>query len=170
MDDICRRKGCRLELIESDKLGNIYVMDLQFFKEEEMKKLFFICLLGALVLTACGGGGEPSTTINVTMTDFLFTPAEFTIPAGKEITIDAVNNGAVVHEFVIMKYGMTIGEDFGDEDEENIYWEVEVNPAQSTTATFTAPTDAGEYQIVCGTEGHFKAGMVGKLIVVAADQ
>lgn len=134
-----------------------------------MKKLLLVSLLGVFVLTACGTSG-PTTTINVTMTDFQYAPAEFTIPAGKEITIYAVNNGAVEHEFVIMKYGLTIGEDFGDEDEENIYWEVEVNPAQSATATFTAPTEVGEYQLVCGTEGHFKAGMVGKLIVVAADQ
>jgi uncharacterized cupredoxin-like copper-binding protein len=134
-----------------------------------MKKLFFACLLAILVLTACGGGGA-STTLNVTMTDFQYTPAEFIIPAGKEITLNITNNGAVIHEFVIMKYGLNIGEDFGDEDEGNIYWEVEVDPAQSKTVTFTAPSDVGEYQVVCGTEGHFKAGMVGKLTVAAADK
>ena len=134
-----------------------------------MKKMLFVCLLGVLVLTACGGGG-PSSTFNVTMTDFQYTPAEFKIPAGKEITLNITNNGAVIHEFVIMKYGLNVGKDFGPEDEENIYWEVEVDAAQSKTVTFTAPTDVGEYQIVCGTEGHFTAGMVGKLTVAAADQ
>ena len=134
-----------------------------------MKKILFVLLLGlTLVLSACGGQG-PSSTINVTMTDFMFQPAEFTIPAGKEITINATNNGAVVHEFVIMKFGQNVGETFGDEDEGNIYWEVEVNPGQSATATFTAPTDVGEYQLVCGTEGHLQAGMSGKITVVAGE-
>lgn len=134
-----------------------------------MKKisLFVVFVFAALMLAACGGGGGPSTTINVTFTDFKFNPDKFTIPAGAEITINASNEGAVEHEFVIMKYGTTVGEDFGDEDEENIYWEVEVEPGDSTTTTFTAPTEPGEYQLVCGTEGHFVAGMVGKVIVVA---
>jgi uncharacterized cupredoxin-like copper-binding protein len=37
------------------------------------------------------------------------------------------------------------------------------------TGIFTAPTDPGEYQIVCGTPGHFMSGMVGKLTVVAGE-
>ncbi len=132
------------------------------------KSLFVLSVLFVMmfVLSACGGGG-PSTTIDVTFTEFLFTPAEFTVPAGQEITINTTNNGAVIHEFVIMKFGETIGDDFGDEDEANIYWEVETEAGQSGTTTFTAPSEPGEYQLVCGTEGHFVAGMVGKLIVVA---
>jgi uncharacterized cupredoxin-like copper-binding protein len=122
----------------------------------------------ALVLSACGASG-PSTEIDVTMTDFVFTPKTFTVPAGEEITLHAVNDGAVLHEFVIMNYGTTVGEDFGDEDEENIYWEVELAVGDEATTTFTAPTEPGEYQLVCGTEGHFLAGMVGTLTVVAGE-
>lgn len=126
-----------------------------------------VVLLGlSLVLSACGGG-EPSTTINVTMTDFAFTPNTFTIPADQEITVKAVNNGAVEHEFVIFKLGTNAGETFGDEDEENIYWEVEVLPGQSATVTFTAPSEPGEYSVTCGIEGHLAAGMNGSLTVVA---
>lgn len=132
-----------------------------------MKKSLFVLFVLMFVLTACGGGGGPSTTIDVTFAEFSFTPAEFTIPAGQEITITAKNDGAVIHEFVIMKLGETIGDDFGDEDEGNIYWEVEAEPGTTATATFTAPTEPGEYQLVCGTEGHFVAGMLGKLTVVA---
>lgn len=134
-----------------------------------MKKLMLtlsVLFALALTLSACGSA-SPSTTINVTLTEFSFTPAEFSIPAGQEITINATNNGAVIHEFVIMKLGQTVGDDFGDEDEGNIYWEVEAEPGASVTATFTAPAEPGEYQVVCGTEGHFMAGMVGKLIVAA---
>lgn len=121
----------------------------------------------SLVLTACGAGDAPSTDLKVEFTDFAFTPATFSVPAGQEITLTAKNSGAVIHEFVIMKLGTTVGEDFGDEDEGNIYWEVEVEPGGSATVTFTAPSEPGEYQLVCGTEGHFVAGMVGSLTVVA---
>ena len=130
------------------------------------KKLFIPFVLVALVLASCGGGGA-STNIDVTLAEFTFTPNAFTIPAGQEITLHATNNGAVLHEFVIMKLGESVGEDFGDEDEGNIYWEVEVESGKEATVTFTAPTEPGEYQIVCGTEGHYVAGMVGTLTVVA---
>ena len=130
-----------------------------------MKRIFVPVLLGCvLILSGCGGAG-PSTTIDVTMTDFQFTPNTFTIPAGQEITVNAVNNGAVVHELVIFKPGLTAGEEFGPEDEENIYWEVEVEAGQSTTVKFTAPSEPGEYYVTCGTEGHLKAGMVASLTV-----
>ena len=132
-----------------------------------MKRSLFIFLFVMMfVMSACGAGGA-STTIDVTFAEFTFTPSEFTVPAGQEITVNAKNNGAVIHEFVIMKLGETVGDDFGDEDEGNIYWEVEAEPGATVTATFTAPTEPGEYQIVCGTEGHFMAGMAGKLTVVA---
>ncbi len=134
-----------------------------------MKKNFFpiVLLMSlALVLSACGGLSGAPTDIKVAFTDFHFTPDSFTVPAGKEITITAKNDGAVQHEFVIFKLGKTAGDKFGDEDEENIYWEVEVLPGETQTVTFTAPTEPGEYYLTCGIEGHLEAGMNGKLIVV----
>lgn len=136
-----------------------------------MKKiivLFSVIIILSLALAGCGGGG-PSTEIKVTMTDFKFEPMEFTVPAGQVITVNAINNGAVEHELVVFKLGTDAGEKFGNEDEDNIYWEVEVLPGQSSTTTFTAPTEPGEYYITCGIEGHLEAGMIGKLIVVAGE-
>jgi uncharacterized cupredoxin-like copper-binding protein len=132
------------------------------------KKIIFLAMLigFALMLSACGGGGA-STTINVTMTDFHFEPAEFTVPAGQEITFTATNNGAVKHEFVIFKLGESAGDKFGPEDAGNIYWQMGVDPGGSVTQTFTAPADPGEYSVTCGIEGHLEAGMSAKLTVVA---
>jgi uncharacterized cupredoxin-like copper-binding protein len=121
----------------------------------------------ALVVAGCAGAGGPTTTIDVTFIDFQFNPNSFIVPAGQEITLNATNNGAVVHNFVIMKFGTTAGEEFGDEDIPNIYWEVEVDPGGSKSVTFTAPAEPGEYQVVCRTAGHVIAGMVGSLTVVA---
>ena len=126
----------------------------------------FVCWALSLTLTACGGAGGPSTTINVSFTDFKFIPSEFTVPAGQTITITAANDGAVVHELVIMNLGPIVGDKFGDEDEPNIFWEVEVDPGGSRTETFAAPAEPGEYQLVCGIPGHMEAGMIGKLVVV----
>jgi uncharacterized cupredoxin-like copper-binding protein len=131
-----------------------------------MKKTVFVLaalLAASLALAACGGG--TSTSIDVTMTDFHFTPDTFTVPAGKEITVNVTNNGAVDHEFVIFKLGTNAGDKFGPEDEDNIYWEVEAMPGESKTETFTAPAEPGEYFVTCGIPGHLEAGMNGKLIV-----
>jgi len=132
-----------------------------------MKKILFAVVLGlSLVLSACGAA-KPTTTINVSLTDFQFQPASFTIPADKKITLNATNTGAVVHNFVIMKLGTTAGELFDEEDIPNVYWEVEVDPGGEANVTFTAPSEPGGYQLVCRTKGHLAAGMTGTITVVA---
>jgi uncharacterized cupredoxin-like copper-binding protein len=169
----CNQTGANVEGIiwkpTIVKFGeNIYTVFVQNVKKRRyhVKKLLFILMfVMVFVLSACGG--KASTTINVSFAEFTFSPSEFTIPASQEITLNATNNGAVVHEFVIMKFGQTVGNDFGDEDEGNIYWEVEAAPGSTVKGTFIAPTEPGDYQIVCGTPGHFMAGMVGKLTVVS---
>jgi plastocyanin len=132
-----------------------------------MKRILMIAaVLLSLVLASCGGGGGASTNIDVKMTDFQFQPSQFTVPAGQEITFTSSNNGAVVHNFVIMKLGTSAGPMFDEEDVPNVYWEVELPPGAETTTSFTAPTEPGDYEVVCKTEGHIASGMTGKLIVV----
>ena len=136
-----------------------------------MKRTFILAaVLLSLLLASCGGGGGVSNKINVTMTDFQFQPNQFTVPAGQEISFTSANNGAVVHNFVIMKLGTSAGDSFDNEDVPNVYWEVELVPGGSTETTFTAPSEPGEYQVVCRTEGHIVSGMTAKLIVVPAEQ
>jgi uncharacterized cupredoxin-like copper-binding protein len=100
------------------------------------------------------------------MIDFAYNPDAFIVPAGREITLDIVNNGAVVHNFIIMKAGVTLGTHFDQGDERNIVWKIELAPGQSMITTFTAPSEPGEHLIVCSTKGHYEAGMSGKLVVV----
>ncbi len=115
----------------------------------------------AVVLGLAGCSATPATSINVTMTDYKYDPAEVRVAAGQEITLTLKNTGSVEHEWVIMKVPATVP--WGDADEPNVYWEQEVAAGQSETVKFTAPS-AGEYQIVCGQPGHIEEGMVGKLI------
>lgn len=133
------------------------------------RTLIIVAVLLGLMLVSCGGGGA-STKINVTMTDFQFQPNQFTVPAGQEITFNSVNNGAVVHNFVIMKKGTSAGPFFDDEDVPNVFWQVEIQPGSSVDTSFTAPTDPGDYEVVCRTEGHIASGMTAKLTVVAGEK
>ncbi|MCX7859002.1 MAG: cupredoxin domain-containing protein [Chloroflexus sp.] len=134
-----------------------------------MKKrwfLLFAFMVAFVPLAACSRRPVPAEVINVVMTDYEYAPKEMIIPSGKEITLNITNKGAVEHEFVIMKYGTSIGDSFGSEDEENIYWEIEVKPGETTTVTFTAPEQIGKYQLICGILGHYNAGMEGTVQVV----
>ena len=129
------------------------------------KKVLFILLLTTLVLSACGQN-KPSTEIHVDMTDFAFTPNQYIVPAGQEITLHVQHDGTVEHDFIIMKYGTEVGGHFNAEDQPNIFWQIKVQPSEAETVTFTAPSQPGTYQIVCGMAGHVEAGMVGTLEVV----
>jgi uncharacterized cupredoxin-like copper-binding protein len=135
-----------------------------------MKKYLFVwIILSSMALVSCGGGraAKVTTEIDVTMTDFQFSPNSFTVPAGQDITLNASNTGGVVHSFVIMQKGKSAGTEYNDEDLPNVFWEVEIQPNVSTETSFVAPGDPGEYEVVCHIPGHLQAGMVGKLNVVA---
>ncbi len=126
-------------------------------------KSFFLLLSLVFQVTACN---HSPTTLNVTLSDYSYTPNTFTVPAGKEITLNLTNQGFVSHMFIIFKLGMDAGAKYGPEDEENIYWKAEVLPGKSAIAKFTAPAEPGKYYVTCGLGGHHEVGMVGTLIVV----
>jgi uncharacterized cupredoxin-like copper-binding protein len=89
----------------------------------------------------------PSGPIEVDMVDLAFDPAEITIPANTDVTIHAVNNGALPHTFTIPDVADT----------------GEVAAGSSADVTINLPP--GEYDYDCTIPGHKEAGMVGKLIV-----
>ena len=136
-----------------------------------MKKILIVWVIViSLLLASCGGSpSRPSDKIDVTMTDFQFQPTTFTVPAGQEISLNATNSGGVVHSFVIMQQGQSVGTEFNEEDQPNVYWEVEIQPGGSSETSFMAPAEPGEYEMICHVPGHVQAGMVGKLNVVAGE-
>jgi uncharacterized cupredoxin-like copper-binding protein len=120
-----------------------------------------------LALVACGGRDD-ETSLDVTMQDFAFVPDTYTVPAASQVTLTLHNAGSVEHEWVLFEKGFELQPDefFGEEAEEAVYWEAEVEePGESETFTFTAPEEAGTYQVVCGVKGHFELGMHGTLNV-----
>jgi uncharacterized cupredoxin-like copper-binding protein len=98
--------------------------------------------------------------------DFQFSPNTFTIPAGEQITVEAVNTGAIRHDFVIMNFGTTAGDNFDDDDMPNIYWRVDLQPGRIRPRP-SQRRPARRVPLICAVEGHLQAGMIGKIIVVA---
>lgn len=131
-----------------------------------MKKILtgtMIVLTLALILSACGA---KKTTLNVTATDTGYDSMTYTVPAGAEVTLNLTNNGAIEHEYAILKKGEHVTPPFGDKDEDKIFWELDgVDSGQTKSDTFTAPTEPGEYDVICGIPGHIEMGMVATLIV-----
>jgi uncharacterized cupredoxin-like copper-binding protein len=121
-----------------------------------------LVILAAMVLTACGPG---SATLDVEMKDFAFEPNAWEVPAGAKVTLNLTNTGTQDHEYVIMILGKNATTPFDADDEPNVYWEHEVMPGESAKVEFTAPSEPGVYEIVCGTAGHLEQGMQGTLTV-----
>lgn len=146
----------------------------------------------ALALSACGGGDDsggtstpaPSTstptattpttaesTVEVAMNEFNFIPKDATATAGK-ITINAPNQGKVVHELVLVKTDKAatdLPQANGEVDEDaippaDIPGEIaDVPPGETKSLTVTLP--AGRYVMICNVPGHFAAGMYGTFTV-----
>jgi uncharacterized cupredoxin-like copper-binding protein len=94
------------------------------------------------------GGGDMATTQDVTLVDIAFQPAELTIPANTDVTINLTNQGALPHSFDIDELGVNSGD---------------IAAGQSGTVTINAAP--GTYQYYCAVPGHKEAGMVGTLTV-----
>jgi uncharacterized cupredoxin-like copper-binding protein len=131
--------------------------------------------LGAVALMvaagACSGDdADPAAddAVGVTLQDFTVTLDPATIPAG-EVTFDASNQGAEIHEFEIVKTDTPAGDfevtddvaDFGDGE---IVDEVE-DIAPGTGANLTVNLPAGTYAVVCNLPGHYGQGMHADLTV-----
>ncbi len=128
-------------------------------------RVVVLLLLVVVGVALAGCGGPKTAQIQVTMTEFAFSPTTWTVPAGAEVTLDMTNSGGLEHEWVVMELGYTAEPPFDDVDEAHVLWEGEVGPGEVTSFTFTAPSEPGEYQVICGISGHFENNMVGTLTV-----
>jgi plastocyanin len=128
-----------------------------------MRKIFAIVVfVVALALTACGSN---KATLNVTTTDQGYDSSTYTIPAGAEVTVNMTNKGAQAHVFDILKLGGHVTPPYQPADKDKILWELVAKAGETTSGTFTAPTEPGEYDIICRVPGHIQLGMTATLIV-----
>lgn len=120
-------------------------------------------VLGAGWIAACGGPG--TSEISTAMTEFAFTPSSSSVSAGSEVTLTLTNDGTVDHNWVLMDAGYTVTTPFDDADRAKVFAETSLAAGDSAIFTFTAPSEAGTYQVVCSIPGHLEAGMEASLTV-----
>ena len=130
-----------------------------------MKKILVVALFVlALMLTACGGSNK--ATLNVTATDTGYDSSTYTVPAGAQVTLNMTNKGVLEHEFAILKLDQHVTPPFGEKDEDKILWELDgVEAGTAKSGTFTAPTQPGSYDVICGLPAHIEKGMTATLVV-----
>jgi plastocyanin len=117
----------------------------------------------ALMLGACG---PKKVSLAISMSDFKFEPAAWEVPAGAEVTVTLTHSGSVLHEWVLLNQGYIVTPPFSDEkDGANVLEDHDVEAGQTNTFTFTAPTAAGSYSVICGVPAHIESGMVGTFVV-----
>lgn len=126
-------------------------------------RAFVILTFAALALGACG---PKKVSLSIRMTEYKFEPATWEVPAGAEVTVTLTNSGSIKHEWVLLKQGHTVAPPFSDaKDGANVLVDQDVETGNTSTFTFTAPTVAGSYEVVCGVPAHIENGMVGTLVV-----
>ena len=114
---------------------------------------------------------DKKQVLTIDLSEFAFTPKEFTLTAGQPYEIKVINVGDVKHEFTAEEFFGSVAfrkaEDASAEFKAPAPREVEVF-AGKAIELYLIPTRAGTYKLVCEIEGHFEAGMFGTITVTAA--
>lgn len=107
----------------------------------------------------------PQNDLTVTAIEFGYDAKQWTVPAGKPFTVHFRNQGTIEHEWSIIKLGRDIHKqsEFGDD---HVLTEVEKITQETVSEKVITITKPGRYQILCGLQGHFDAGMHSVLNVV----
>lgn len=111
-------------------------------------------MIAAAVLAVCGLvgfvvvalGESPREPVEVTMTEYAFSPSEIRVAPDEELHI--VNDGAITHSFFVPDLGKG----------------VELEPGDEATVELPPGTD-GTYRVICDISGHVESGMVATLEV-----
>jgi uncharacterized cupredoxin-like copper-binding protein len=118
-----------------------------------------------LSLAACSSATKAASGITVVTTDYKFAPTTWTVNKGQPVSLTLKNTGKLEHEWVLIKKDAAVTVPFSDDDEDKVYWEIEAGPGETQAGTFTAPSEAGTYTVVCGAPAHLEQGMQATLLV-----
>ena len=124
--------------------------------------------------TAFGREGDPKKairTVKIDMSDVMrFTPAQLTVKQGETVRFEVKNSGKTLHEMVLgtmkelKEHAELMKKHPGMEHDEPYMAHVAPGKTGRIVWQFTKP---GEFYYGCLVPGHFEAGMVGKINVVA---
>lgn len=141
-----------------------------------------LVLASAIAVVSCGGdddddddGGDTTGAVSVVLDEFSLSLTEDSVPAG-ETTFSVTNEGAEVHEFVILRTDLDPGDlptaEDGSVDEEGEGIEVvdEIEDIEASAGgELTADLSAGNYALICNVveeeengelESHYQEGML----------
>lgn len=109
--------------------------------------------LAMIVVAGCGmlasaGGGNGKVTVKA-QDAMRFDPASVTVPAGQPVQFTLVNDGSLIHDFVLT-----------DGVEQPVKIEAAGKASASGSFTLMRP---GTYTYICGQPGHEAAGMKGTI-------
>ncbi len=113
---------------------------------------------------ALGGGGEP-IHVRIEIHHSRFAPAAFSVPVGRPVAIELVNDDPIDHEWIVGDEATHRRHATGTEPHHGLRpTEVSIDALATvtTTVTFTAP---GTFRYVCHLPGHEAYGMVGTVTV-----
>lgn len=126
-----------------------------------------------------------TVTIRTVKNEMKFNISDFTVKAGKQVKIVFENPDFMQHNLLVLKPGtlekvgaaadkMAASPDGAEKNyvpemPEVLYSTALVNPEETITLTFTAPSEPGQYPIVCTIPGHWRL-MQGTMTVVGNKQ
>jgi len=124
-----------------------------------------VCLV--LTLSSCSHEKEilpGSTQYEITVTNAIFQPALWRVPAGEKITLRINNLDQTQHNSTILLRHST--QPFSAIDPADIYFQKQLEPNTATVIEFRAPPAPGEYQVLSTLADDAEKGLIGTLVVV----
>lgn len=114
---------------------------------------------------------DSAATIRIEMSEFMFTPDNLTLEAGKPYKLELVTVGAVKHEFTASDFFASSAWRKAESTESEVkaayFREIEVFSGKQVDL-YLVPITPGTYELVCEIEGHFEAGMHGTITVTGS--
>ncbi|NMC52188.1 MAG: hypothetical protein GYA48_00935 [Chloroflexi bacterium] len=130
--------------------------------------LFYLLLL--LLASACARDPyeQVSTRHRVSIDDASFSPRQWKVPAGEEITFEAQNQAARDLEFTILTTNLELP--LRPQDAEMIWFTTPLPSDQEVQFTFQSPSMPGEYDVLLDATAATGQEWLGKLVVYSPEE
>ena len=132
-----------------------------------MKQIRMAVAVGSLLLVLGAASPPAPVRVEVTITEFAFTPNVLNLTEGRPVTLVLKNAGQIEHTMAsaylaLQKLNLK-GESREGETESK--WKfVGIDSGETAEITFT-PQGRGRFPFQCSIEGHAEAGMTGTFVV-----
>ncbi len=127
----------------------------------------------SIAVAACGSAAPLPHEATVTVAEFKIALDTAKLAAGEE-TLSIRNEGAITHEFVVVRTDLAadalpVGSDGGVDEEstETTHVDEVEDIAAGATGSLTVSLPAGKYVVFCNLPGHYTGGMHAAIEVAA---